>query len=47
MVAAMNANIWDVGDALEALLRARPPVDEARLIDPDVDLVGLAAHSPD
>ena len=47
VVAAMNANIWDVGDALEALLRARPPVDEARLIDPDVDLVGLAAHSPD
>jgi 3-phenylpropionate/trans-cinnamate dioxygenase ferredoxin reductase subunit len=46
VVAAMNANIWDAGDALEALVRARPPVDSARLIDPSVDLASLAAPSP-
>jgi 3-phenylpropionate/trans-cinnamate dioxygenase ferredoxin reductase subunit len=30
VVAAMNANIWDAGDALEALVRARPPVGQSR-----------------
>lgn len=45
VVAAMNANTWDAGDALEALIRARLPVGHARLIDPDVDLASLAAPS--
>jgi 3-phenylpropionate/trans-cinnamate dioxygenase ferredoxin reductase subunit len=45
VVAAMNANTWDAGDALEALIRTRHPVDHARLIDPDVDLASLAAPS--
>jgi 3-phenylpropionate/trans-cinnamate dioxygenase ferredoxin reductase subunit len=45
VVAAMNANTWDAGDALEALIGARLPVGHARLIDPDVDLASLAAPS--
>ncbi len=43
VVAAMNANIWDQGDAIEALLRAGRPVDPARLADPGVDLASLAS----
>ncbi|MDA8358875.1 MAG: FAD-dependent oxidoreductase [Actinomycetota bacterium] len=46
VAAAMNANVWDAGDAIEALVRAAQPVDRARLADPDVDLAGLA-RSPD
>jgi 3-phenylpropionate/trans-cinnamate dioxygenase ferredoxin reductase subunit len=42
VVAAMNANIWDAGDAIEALISARQPVDPAALADPSVDLAGLA-----
>jgi 3-phenylpropionate/trans-cinnamate dioxygenase ferredoxin reductase subunit len=40
--AAMNANVWDENDAIEALLRARTPVDTARLADPAVELRVLA-----
>ena len=46
VVAAMNANVWDQGDAIEALLAARRPVDPAALADPDTDLSGLAG-APD
>ncbi|MGP8205991.1 MAG: NAD(P)/FAD-dependent oxidoreductase [Acidimicrobiales bacterium] len=42
VVAAMNANIWDVGDAIEALLQSERAADPKRLADPDVDLVELA-----
>jgi 3-phenylpropionate/trans-cinnamate dioxygenase ferredoxin reductase component len=38
----MNANVWDQGDAIDALVRARPSVDRARLADPDVDLATLS-----
>jgi 3-phenylpropionate/trans-cinnamate dioxygenase ferredoxin reductase component len=41
-VAAMNANVWDASDAIEALLVAGTPVDPERLADPDVDLAELA-----
>ncbi len=41
-VAAMNANVFDAGDAIEALLAAGRPVDLERLGDPDVDLAELA-----
>lgn len=41
-VAAMNANIWDAGEALETLLRAGTRVDPARLGDADVALEDLA-----
>ncbi len=43
VVAAMNANVWDQGDALEALLATRRPVDTAALADPSSDLAALAA----
>jgi 3-phenylpropionate/trans-cinnamate dioxygenase ferredoxin reductase subunit len=42
VAAAMNANVWDVGDDLEALLRAGQPVDPRDLSDPDVELSSLA-----
>jgi hypothetical protein len=38
----MNANVWDQGDAIEALLRTRAAVHPAALADPSVDLVTLA-----
>src|SRR6185437_3714536 len=34
--AAMNANVWDQNDGIGALLRARVPVDTARLADPGI-----------
>ena len=41
--AAMNVNVWDVTDALQALIRADRPVDDARLADPGVPLEELSA----
>jgi 3-phenylpropionate/trans-cinnamate dioxygenase ferredoxin reductase subunit len=38
----MNANVWDQGDSIEALLAARRPVDPAALADPGTDLGELA-----
>ena len=38
VVAAMNVNVWDQGDALEALLRRGADVDPARLSDAAVPL---------
>jgi 3-phenylpropionate/trans-cinnamate dioxygenase ferredoxin reductase component len=43
VAAAMNGNIWDAGDAIEALLVAGHTVDPARLTDSDVDLHEFAA----
>jgi 3-phenylpropionate/trans-cinnamate dioxygenase ferredoxin reductase subunit len=40
--AAMNANVWDQGDNLERLLRARAAPDPSALADPDTDLADLA-----
>jgi 3-phenylpropionate/trans-cinnamate dioxygenase ferredoxin reductase component len=37
-VAGMNMNVWDVSDAIAALVAAKRPVDPTRLADPDVDL---------
>jgi 3-phenylpropionate/trans-cinnamate dioxygenase ferredoxin reductase subunit len=45
VTAAMNANVWDSGDALDALVRSDQPVDPARLSDPDVDLASLVGRS--
>jgi 3-phenylpropionate/trans-cinnamate dioxygenase ferredoxin reductase subunit len=39
--AAMNVNVWDVTDDLQALVRANRPVDADRLADPDVPLKDL------
>lgn len=38
VLAAMNVNVWDVGDALTSLIRSGSQVDDARLADPDVAL---------
>jgi len=41
VAAAMNANVWDAGDAIETLLQTDRPIDPARLADPDAELAGL------
>lgn len=42
ILAAMNVNIWDVTDQLQALIRSRLRVDPARLANPDIALTDLA-----
>ncbi|HEX8646805.1 MAG TPA: FAD-dependent oxidoreductase [Thermoleophilaceae bacterium] len=42
VVAAMNANVWDVTEPLQALIRSGARVDPRRLSDPGVPLDGLA-----
>ncbi len=44
VLAAMNANIWDQSDQIEALIRAGKPVDPARLVDADVALASLVPN---
>jgi 3-phenylpropionate/trans-cinnamate dioxygenase ferredoxin reductase subunit len=41
VTAAMNVNVWGVTEDVEALIRARRPVDRARLADPAVPLADL------
>ena len=43
VLAGMNVNVWDVNDAIQALVRARQPVDKAALADPGTSLESLAA----
>ena len=38
VVAGMNANVWDVTESIQALIRSGRPVDPARLADPDIPL---------
>ncbi len=38
VVAGMNANVWDVVEPIQALIRAARPVDPERLADPDLPL---------
>jgi 3-phenylpropionate/trans-cinnamate dioxygenase ferredoxin reductase subunit len=38
VVAGMNANIWEVTESIQALIRGGWPVDPARLADPDIPL---------
>jgi 3-phenylpropionate/trans-cinnamate dioxygenase ferredoxin reductase subunit len=42
VLAGMNVNIWDVADAIAALIRSGRPVDRAALRDPQVPLDSLA-----
>ena len=42
VAAGMNVNVWDVADAIGALIRSRRPVDPDELRDQDVSLVELA-----
>lgn len=44
VAAAMNANVWDAGDAIETLLQTDRPIDPARLADPDAELAGLTGR---
>jgi 3-phenylpropionate/trans-cinnamate dioxygenase ferredoxin reductase subunit len=41
VTAAMNVNVWDVGEPIRRLIRSRTAVDERRLVDPDVPLEAL------
>ena len=38
MLAGMHVNQWDTIDAVQALIRAKDPIDRTKLADPDVDL---------
>jgi NADPH-dependent 2,4-dienoyl-CoA reductase/sulfur reductase-like enzyme len=38
LVAAMNVNVWDVGDDVKRLIRSGVPLDRAELADPGVPL---------
>ncbi len=42
VLAGMNVNIWDVNDAIQALVRSGQPADPDALRDPAVDLAALA-----
>jgi 3-phenylpropionate/trans-cinnamate dioxygenase ferredoxin reductase component len=46
VIAGMNVNVWDVSDHIQALIRARRPIDRRRLGDPDIGLEELVAESP-
>jgi 3-phenylpropionate/trans-cinnamate dioxygenase ferredoxin reductase component len=41
VVAGMNANVWDVTDPIQRLIRDRVAVDDRRLADPDISLEDL------
>jgi len=43
VLAGMNVNIWDVNDAIQALVRSKRPVDVTALRDPETPLESLAA----
>ena len=43
----MNANVWDQGDSIEALLAARRIVDPAVLAEPETDLADLVRGDQD
>jgi 3-phenylpropionate/trans-cinnamate dioxygenase ferredoxin reductase subunit len=44
VLAGMNVNVWDVNEAIQALVRAGLPVDKAALADPGRSLESLAAR---
>jgi 3-phenylpropionate/trans-cinnamate dioxygenase ferredoxin reductase subunit len=46
VVAAMNANVWDVGEELQRLVESPQPVDLKRLTDPSVPVAEVAANPP-
>ncbi len=43
LLAGMNVDIWDVREAIAAIVASGRPVDPSALADPDVDLATLAA----
>ena len=42
----MNVNVWDVNEHIQALVRARQPVDVGALSDPDTPLEELVVGPP-
>jgi 3-phenylpropionate/trans-cinnamate dioxygenase ferredoxin reductase subunit len=38
VIAAMNANVWDVTESIQTLIRGGLPVDPERLADPGIPL---------
>jgi 3-phenylpropionate/trans-cinnamate dioxygenase ferredoxin reductase subunit len=42
LVAGMNVNVWDVSESIQRIISAGGPVDERKLVDPDVPLDSLA-----
>jgi 3-phenylpropionate/trans-cinnamate dioxygenase ferredoxin reductase subunit len=42
LIAGLNANIWDVSDAIQAIVKSGKAVDRAQLADPSVSLGSLA-----
>jgi 3-phenylpropionate/trans-cinnamate dioxygenase ferredoxin reductase component len=42
VVAAMNVNVWDVGEPIRELITSRRRVDDGRLRDSDVSLDEVA-----
>ena len=42
VLAGMNVNVWDVTDAIQALVRSGQPVDRSKLVDVDVPLDDVA-----
>jgi 3-phenylpropionate/trans-cinnamate dioxygenase ferredoxin reductase subunit len=45
VLAGMNANVWDVTEPIQALVRSGAVIDRARLVDPAVPLEALAAEA--
>jgi 3-phenylpropionate/trans-cinnamate dioxygenase ferredoxin reductase subunit len=45
VVAGMNVNVWDVNEHIQALIRARRPIDRRRLTDPDHPIETLLSES--
>ncbi|MFC4603236.1 NAD(P)/FAD-dependent oxidoreductase [Rhodococcus kronopolitis] len=43
VLAAMNVNVWEIGEVLRALILSRVPVDPVALSDPGVPLTEVAA----
>ena len=46
VVAGMNANVWDVNEDVQALIRSRDAVDVAALRDSDTPLHSLESSNP-
>ena len=43
VLAGMNVNIWDAGDAIKELVASSRPVDPERLADPEIPLAEVSA----
>jgi 3-phenylpropionate/trans-cinnamate dioxygenase ferredoxin reductase subunit len=46
VLAGMNVNVWDVTEAVQALVRSGRPVDSAALSDPGTSLESVISADP-